>query len=104
MKNYKVKKEIVKLYEEKKYKAMLQLFETLEPEVFREVFVEFVNEQYEQNKIDVFDVLANNLSEEDWEKFLWLDSSEREKKYLMNIAKTRELTAEELADLRACDF
>ncbi len=79
MKNYKVKKEIVKLYEEKKYKAMLQLFETLEPEVFREVFVEFVNEQYEKDKIDVFEVLFNNLSKEDWKKLLWIGSLEREK-------------------------
>lgn len=79
MKNYKVKKEIVKLYEEKKYKAMLQLFETLEPKVFREVFVEFVNEQYEKDKIDVFEVLFNNLSKEDWKKLLWIGSLEREK-------------------------
>lgn len=79
MKNYKVKKEIVKLYEEKKYKAMLQLFETLEPEVFREVLIEFNDEQYEKDKIDVFEVLFNNLSKEDWKKLLWIGSLEREK-------------------------
>lgn len=104
MKNFEVKKEILRLYEEKKYKAVVQLLETLEPDVFKKVWIEFVNEQYVQNKIDVYDVLFDNLSKEEWEKLKWLDSSEREKEYLKNVAKTRELTEQELSDLKACDF
>lgn len=104
MKDAEVKKELSRLYEEKKYKAMIQMLESLEPRTFRKVWVEFVNEQYEHHNIDVYDVLIDDLSKDEWEKLKWLDSSEREKEYLINRAKKQELTEQEISDLKSCDF
>ena len=95
------KKEVTDLFESGKYIELLQLLEEMTPRTYSEVFVYLVNSQYEEKRIEVFEVLFDNLSTEQYKKLRWLGSSERE--YLMSIPED-ELTDQDWADLRACDF
>lgn len=54
-------------------------------------------------KRDLFDDFLDKLSEEQYKKFKYLESSERQRKYLLS-KPYEELSEQELADLRACDF
>lgn len=92
------KMSINELYEKGEYVKVLEALEKLPPRDFKELFISLVN-TYE----DVFEVLNMNLSEEQWKKLLWLDSSEREREYLLSIPE-EEMTEQDWNDLRACDF
>lgn len=58
----------------------------------------------EQKGKDLYKDILDKLSDDQYKLFKWLGSSEREKDYLMKIGENRELSDDELLELRTCDF
>lgn len=92
---------VKELFLKKEYSKMLDVLEMLSPKDFRSTFVALANSRYEEAKEDVFEILHDNLTKEEWQRFKGLDSSEREREYILS---KEVLSDEDYQDLRACDF
>ena len=91
-------------YERKDMEAFVHFLEGIvPPRKFNKISVEWMNESFGEDQ-DAWDAFFNSFTKEQWERFKYLASSERERKYLLDLADKRELTPQEWFDLRACDF
>ena len=98
------KKHLTQLYEQKNMEAFVVFLEgLLPPQKYRTVIVEWANESFGTDQ-DAWDTFWLSFTEEQSERLNYLGSSERERKYLFDLAEKRELTPQEWADFRACDF
>lgn len=91
------------LFEQGKYKDLIIEFEKLTPSDFRKELVTLVNDQQKKN-VNIFEVLHDELTGKQWKLFRWLDSSNREKEYILNKAKHSTFTDNDDATLKSCDF
>lgn len=92
----------LKLAKSKEYVEMLSVLETLSPSDFRKFCAELFGE--EAADADYYEEIRMALTGEQFKRFKWLDSSEREVQYILEKAQQGEFTEEDNRNLRACDF
>ena len=98
------KKHLTQLYEQKDMEAFVVLLEgILPPSKFRKIYIEWMNETLGVED-ETWCAFSESLTQEQKDRLSYLASSEREKRYLLDLADKRELTPQEWFDLRACDF
>lgn len=90
--------ELYAMVMKKEYNAVLDELERLPPSVLNEFAEEFI--KHNQNAGDDF---IDRLSDEQYERFKYLGSSERQRKYFMRIPDDK-MTEKDWAELRATDF
>lgn len=91
---------MIELFEQKKYDELLSALESLSPTDFRKALVDLVNTEIDKG-VDVYETLHDELTGKQWKHFKWLDSSEREKQYILNKDSFSEKDDD---DLKSCDF
>ncbi len=83
---------------EGKHEDVLLELEKQPPTVMKHFFAEFV-----KDKKDLFVDFYDKLTDEQQEKFKWLESSERMQKYLMTVSDD-DISDELWNESKACDF
>ena len=98
-----MKERLTELYAKKDMDGFLKLLETVPPNEVGQIWVSWANESFKSDE-DAWNAFWLSMTEEQRKRLSELDSSDRQRKYLMEQASKRELTDKEWADLRACDF
>lgn len=98
-----MKEKLTELYAKRDMEEFIKLLETIPPNEVGQIWVSWANESFKSDE-DAWDAFWTSMTAEQMQRLQQLDSSDRQKKYLMEQAATRELTDKEWADLRACDF
>lgn len=105
---------VLKLAVEKQYDKMMDELENLPPRalyVLAKLMIAKMGEEYFGDFLDIMSghgvdagiTVENEVSEEQVERYKWLNSTKREREYLMSIGE-ENMTAQDWFDLRATDF